>query len=85
MQDNVILYHQETCPQCKMVEMLLKKNNIEYISNKDIDEMTKLGINHTPTLSVNGELKTGKEINPVKQIIHTIIFSTSHTGGSQFG
>lgn len=62
MKDNVILYHQDTCPQCKMVEMLLKNNNIEYTSNKNISDMEKLNINHTPTLSVNGELKTGKEI-----------------------
>ena len=34
--------------------MLLDKNNISYVSCKDIDEMIKLGIVKTPTLVVNG-------------------------------
>ena len=62
MKDNIILYHQHTCPQCRMVEMLLKKKNIEYTLVDDLEEMKKLGIIHTPTLSVNGNLKVGKPI-----------------------
>lgn len=62
MQDNVILYHTDTCPVCKMIEMLLKKNNIPYTSNKNVDEMMSLGINHPPVLSVNGEFKVGQQI-----------------------
>ena len=48
------LYHQDSCGQCRMVEMLLDKNNINYVSCKDIDEMIKLGIVKTPTLVVDG-------------------------------
>lgn len=62
MQDNVILYHTDTCPVCKMIEMLLKQNNIPYTSNKNVDEMMSLGINHPPVLSVNGEFKVGQQI-----------------------
>ena len=53
MQDQVILYHTDTCPVCKMIEILLKKNNIPYTSNKDVNEMLNLGKNHPPELSVN--------------------------------
>lgn len=62
MKDEIILYHQHSCPQCRMVEMLLKKKNIEYTSVDNVEEMKRLGIIHTPTLSVNGELKVGKPI-----------------------
>lgn len=62
MSDEVILYHTDTCPICKMIEILLKQNNIEYVSNKDIEEMSRLGINHPPVLSVNGEFKVGQSI-----------------------
>ena len=58
----ITLYHQDSCGQCKMVEMLLKKKNIKYESNKDINEMLKMGIKHTPTLSVDGQLLSGKEL-----------------------
>ena len=64
MKDNLILYHTDTCPVCKMIERLLKQYNIEYTSIKDVDEMLKLEIKHPPVLSVNGEfLKTPQEIN----------------------
>ena len=62
MKDNLILYHTSTCPVCKMIEMLLKQNNIQYTSNMDVDEMLKLGIVHPPVLSVNGEFKIGQQI-----------------------
>ena len=60
--ENVILYHQKTCGQCKAVEMLLKKANIEYESCEDVEAMKQKGILSTPTLEVNGELKRGKDI-----------------------
>lgn len=58
----VTLYHQQSCPQCKMVEALLEKRNIAHKSNSDIDYMTSIGIKTTPTLSVDGTLLTGKAI-----------------------
>lgn len=56
------LYHQDGCPQCKMIMMQLDKNHIEYESCKDIDEMKSKNINHTPALEVEGEILQGKSI-----------------------
>lgn len=58
----VTFYHTLTCPQCKAVEMLLKKEKIEYESCTDIDEMIAKGIQHTPMLEVDGQMLSGKEI-----------------------
>ena len=59
---NVILYHQDGCPMCKAVELQLKKKNIEFTSNKDIEEMRAKGILHTPVLEVDGTMFIGKDI-----------------------
>ena len=58
----IIFYHTETCPQCKMVEMLLKKKNINYDSCLDIDEMINKGINHTPAIDLDGDILVGKSL-----------------------
>ena len=58
----VILYHQKGCGMCATVERMLKLKNVEYKSVTDMEEMRALGISHTPTLSVDGELLTGKAI-----------------------
>lgn len=58
----ITLYHQDTCPQCRMVETLMKKKNINYTSCKDVDYMISIGINHTPTLEVDGTRLVGKEL-----------------------
>lgn len=58
----ITLYHQDSCPQCKMVTMLLNKNNIEFEANADIEEMKTKGITHTPALEVNGEILQGKSL-----------------------
>lgn len=60
--DNIILYSQPGCPQCKMVHMLLDKKGIKYEENQDIEKMHELGIQHTPTLSVNGVLLVAQQI-----------------------
>jgi len=58
----VILYHQDGCPTCRMVDTLLKQNKIEYESCKDINYMTSIGIKHTPVLEVDGTRLVGKDI-----------------------
>ena len=58
----IILYTTH-CPQCKGVEMLLKKKNIEYTECSDLEEMRKLSIKQVPVLSVDGKLFHGKEIH----------------------
>ena len=59
---NIILYHQESCPQCKMIEKLLKSKNIEYTSCMDIETMKSKGLRMTPVLEVDGKLLMGKEL-----------------------
>ena len=58
----VILHHQDTCGQCRAVEMMLRKNNIEFESNKDIETMKSKGITSTPALEVDGVVLKGKDI-----------------------
>ena len=62
MEDKVILYHKDGCPQCMMVEVLLKKQGVTYEDCKDLDYMMSLGIQHLPVLSVNGNLLVGQAI-----------------------
>ena len=61
--DKIVLFHQDGCPQCKMIETLLNKNKIDYESCKDVNKMIELGLNHTPALYINNEkILQGKEI-----------------------
>lgn len=60
--EEIIFYHQDNCGMCATIERMLKLKKIDYISVKDIETMRARGINHTPVLSVNGELKMGQEI-----------------------
>jgi len=59
---NVIFYHTETCPQCRMVGLLLDKYKIEHESCTDVDEMKSKGITHTPAIEVDGTILQGKEM-----------------------
>ena len=60
--EKIILYSTH-CPRCRGVEMMLKAKHIEYEERTDEEEMKSLGITTAPVLSVDGELKAGKEIN----------------------
>lgn len=51
----VILYT-VGCPKCNVLEMKLKKKNIEFETVTDVDKMIELGIQSAPVLSVDGEL-----------------------------
>ena len=46
MNNGIILYTQDGCPQCRMVHMLLDKKGIKYTECKDLEKMKELGINH---------------------------------------
>ncbi len=56
------LYSQPTCGMCKTVHMLLDRKGIKYTECQDVDYMQDIGINHTPTLDVDGTLYTGRDI-----------------------
>ena len=63
MNNNVILFTQDGCPQCRMVHMLLNKKGIEFTECKDIEKMKSLSINHTPVLEISENTRlVGKEI-----------------------
>ena len=58
----IILYSTH-CPVCRGVEMRLKAKKIPYEEINDEEEMKRIGLLSAPVLSVDGEIKTGKEIN----------------------
>ena len=43
------------CPQCKVLEMLLERNKINYNLVMGAEEMQKRGFKSAPILEVNGE------------------------------
>ncbi len=73
------LYSQPGCPQCRVIHMLLDKNNISYEDCQDINIMKAEGVRQTPALRVeitetdeNGELVTRQEIIYGKAIMNYI-------------
>ncbi len=51
------------CPVCRGVEMMLKSKKIPYTIITDEEEMRKIGLTSAPALSVDGDIKIGKQIN----------------------
>lgn len=51
----VILYSNH-CPQCIILEKILKSKNVDYDIFTDENEMIKLGFTSMPMLSVDGKL-----------------------------
>lgn len=56
------LYSQPSCGMCRTIHMMLDKKGIEYEECQDLQVMKEIGINHTPTLDVDGVLLSGREI-----------------------
>ena len=56
-----IIFYSTHCPQCRGLEMLLKSKKIEYTECDDIAEMTKVGLQSAPALSVDGKIMTNVE------------------------
>ena len=51
----IVLYTID-CPKCKVLENLLKKNQVEYESVRDMNLIKEKGFRECPKLEVNGEL-----------------------------
>lgn len=51
----VIIYTTD-CPQCKVLESLLKRNNIEFEKCEDVDKMLSMGMLSAPNLEVDGTI-----------------------------
>ena len=50
----IVLYTID-CPKCKVLENLLKKNNVEYITVTDLSVMMDKGFKECPKLEVEGK------------------------------
>lgn len=60
--DELVIYTQPTCPQCRAIKMLMDKKGLKYTCCEDTEVMAKAGISHTPTLKVNDKLLAGAEL-----------------------
>ena len=50
----VVLYTID-CPKCKVLETLLKKYNVEYVTVTDLASMMEKGFKECPKLEVDGK------------------------------
>lgn len=55
MEDKIIFYSTH-CPKCAALEMLLKKNNIDYVEKNDVQEMISLGLTSAPALKIGEQV-----------------------------
>lgn len=56
----MVLYTQPSCPQCRAVHILLDSKKISYEEIQDIDVMKSKGVDHTPSIEVDGQILKGK-------------------------
>lgn len=50
---NMITLYSTNCPKCKVLEMKMKKKNIEYVTYSDVDGMLAKGIKAAPVLELD--------------------------------
>lgn len=63
------IFSTETCPRCNILKEKMKDKNIDFIENRDIEEMEKLGIMSVPVLRKDGELLDfGKAISWINSL-----------------
>ena len=55
---NIIIYKSAVCPQCKVIKAKLEKKGFTFTEELDVNVIAANGVNHIPTLSVDGELIT---------------------------
>lgn len=49
----MVTLHTIDCSKCKVLEALLKKNNIQYETNRDVEIMKATGFRECPILQVD--------------------------------
>lgn len=59
----IILYSSTNCPKCKILEKKLTEKNIKFTKNNNVIDMTELGIDQIPVLSIDGKLLNLVEAN----------------------
>lgn len=58
-----IILYSTNCPKCKILEKKLTEKNIKFTKNNNVIEMTELGIDQVPVLSIDGKLLNFVESN----------------------
>lgn len=61
MKNIPIILYSTHCPQCIILENMLKKLNISYIENNDTETMLNMGFKSVPMLQVNDQIMNMKE------------------------
>lgn len=58
-----IILYSTNCPKCKILEKKLTEKNIKFTKNNNVIDMTELGIDQVPVLSIDGKLLSFVEVN----------------------
>lgn len=58
-----IILYSTNCPKCKILEKKLTEKNIKFTKNNNVIDMTELGIDQVPVLSIDGKLLSFVETN----------------------
>lgn len=58
-----IILYSTNCPKCKILEKKLTEKNIKFTKNNNVIDMTELGIDQVPVLSIDGKLLSFVEAN----------------------
>ena len=52
-----IIYTQENCPKCKILKKKMDDKHVEYVECSDVNVMVSKGVEFTPMLEVDGQMK----------------------------
>lgn len=58
-----IILYSTNCPKCKILEKKLTEKNIKFTKNNNVIEMSELGIDQVPVLSIDSEMLSFVEAN----------------------
>ena len=58
-----IILYSTNCLKCKILEKKLTEKNIKFTKNNNVVDMTELGIDQVPVLSIDGKLLEFVEAN----------------------
>lgn len=56
MKDEEVIFYTTHCPKCRALELLLKKYNIKYVENENVEEMLSLGLESAPAIKVGDKI-----------------------------
>ena len=58
-----IILYSTNCPKCKILEKKLTEKNIKFTKNNNVIEMSELGIDKVPVLSIASKMLSFVEAN----------------------